>query len=132
MIPLEDLVIINEVNRRLARHSPRAEANKAISCNGIGKGIIPASQVRLRQKGGYMGVVYKKMIFGPKKEAVFGPKSIFCNEIQIFCHHHAQMIMTGHQKGKVFVLNLLHSGRRGGRRGPFLARKYSFFCATSI
>ena len=45
-------------------------------------------------------------------------------------------IMTGQQKTalchKVFVLTPLHGGRRGGRRGPFLAQKSPFSSDTHI
>ena len=41
-------------------------------------------------------------------------------------------IVAGHQKDNFFVLTASHSGPRGGRRGPFLARKSSFFYATPI
>ena len=40
--------------------------------------------------------------------------------------------MTGQQKDNIFVLTPLHGGPRGGRRGPFLARKSAFFYATPI
>ena len=39
-------------------------------------------------------------------------------------------IMTGHQKDNTLVLTPLHGGPRGGRRGPFLARKSAFLYAT--
>ena len=32
--------------------------------------------------------------------------------------------MTGHLKDNVFVLTTLQGGLRGGRRGPFLAKKW--------
>ena len=57
--------------------------------------------------------------------------------IKIFCTKGQKAlgitIMMVHQKGKVFVLNPLHRGRRGGRQGPFSARKSPFFlCYTHI
>ena len=40
--------------------------------------------------------------------------------------------MTGHQKDNIFVLTLMHGGPRGGRGGPFLARKSALFYATPM
>ena len=63
--------------------------------------------------------------FGPKMQ-FFGPKSIFFRKSSKFF----VTIMTGQQKDNIFVLTPLHGGPRGGRRGPFLARKSAFFYAT--
>ena len=65
--------------------------------------------------------------FGPKMQ-FFGPKSIFFRKSSNFF----VTIMTGHQKGNIFVLTPLHGGPRAGRRGPFLARKSAFFYATPM
>ena len=41
-------------------------------------------------------------------------------------------IMTGQQKDNTFVLTPLHSGPRGGRRGPILARKSAFLAPLAV
>ena len=53
------------------------------------------------------------------KNAVFWPEIHFVWKSSKF----VVTIMTGHQKDNIFVLTPLHGGPRGGRRGPFLAKK---------
>ena len=43
-----------------------------------------------------------------------------------FYHH------EGTAKNNVFVMTLLHGGRQGGRRGPFLAKKVHFWPKISF
>merc|ERR1719458_1915262 len=84
--------------------------------------------VRLTQKnGGFIGVAQKNAEFRAKN-AVFWPEIHFFRKSSNFF----VTIMTGHQKDNIFVLTPLHGGPRGGRRGPFLARKSAFFYATPI
>ena len=65
-------------------------------------------------------------------ELFFGPKMHIFGNYLLTSYNFLVTIMTGHQKGTVFVLNPLHGERLGGRRGQYLARKSSFFYATPI
>ena len=67
---------------------------------------------------GLYGRCLEKMIYWPKMQ-LFGAKSFFCDVIQIFA-----TIMTGHQKGKVFVLNPLHRGIGAVDFGPKIRLSY--------
>ena len=69
----------------------------------------------------------KMALFGAKN-AVFRPKIHYLETPSKI----VVTIMTGHQKDNIFVLTALHSGPLGGRRGPFLAQKSTFFYATPI
>ena len=75
---------------------------------------------------GYIGVASKNAEFRAKN-AVFWPEIHFFRKSSKFF----VTIMTGHQKD-IFVLTPLHGAPRGGRRGPFLARKSAFFYATPM
>ena len=68
------------------------------------------------------------MNFGQKcnyltKTVFFLAKMIFFADLtpKKFYHH------EGTAKNNVFVMTLLHGGRQGGRRGPFLAKKVHFW-----
>ena len=79
------------------------------------------------KKGGLYWCSVKKTDF-LAKNAVFWPEINFLETSSKFF----DAIMAGHQKDNFFVLTASHGGPRGGRRGPFLARKSSFFYATPI
>ena len=74
-----------------------------------------------------MGVALKKADF-LAKNAFFWPEINFLETSSKFF----DAIVAGHRKDNFFVLTASHGGPRGGRRGPFLARKSAFFYATPI
>ena len=79
----------------------------------------------------------QKLIFSLKGQN-FAKSAFFLQKKKIFQSSPKILvtIMTGQQKTalchKVFVLTPLHGGRRGGRRGPFLAQKSPFSSYTHI
>ena len=84
------------------------------------------------KKRDFMGVAQKNLIFGlflGQKWALAAPQELAQQHEQ---HKNVVFLVSGHQKDNIFVLTPLHGGPRGGRRGPFLARKSAFFYATPI
>ena len=125
--PLPKRATLGNRGRETARRAAKRPSTGKLKLSSVTSGyvdvMISLSQVRLSpKKRDFMGVAQKNLIFG----LFLGQKWALAAPQELVQQHER------HKNVVFLVLTPLHGGPRGGRRGPFLARKSAFFYATPI